>query len=121
MRPAHLLLAPFALLAASACGSDEPAQQLEIAGGERGAEMWFEPADPTVEPGRYELVFDNVGSVHHELAVLDPDGAVLAAASTAGRTTVSFEVDLSAPGRYDLVCREPGHAQAGMVGTLTVE
>ena len=120
MRPTRALLPVALVLAVGACGGDEPAERLPIAGGETGAEMWFDPPDPELAPGRYAIVFDNVGAVHHELAVVDPDGMVLGAASTAGRSTVRFEVDLSEPGRYEMICREPGHVAAGMVGTIEV-
>jgi uncharacterized cupredoxin-like copper-binding protein len=120
MRPTPALLAGAVLLTMASCGGDEPAEPLRIAGGETGTEMWFDPADTEVEPGRYELVFDNVGAVHHELAIVDPDGTVLGATSTAGRSTARFEVDLSDPGDYEMICREPGHENAGMVGSISV-
>lgn len=107
-------------LAVGACGSDEPATPLTISGGETGAEMWFDPPHPDVAPGRYDITFDNVGAAHHELAVVSPSGDVLAARSIAGGTATTIEVDLSEPGLYQLQCREPGHTEAGMVGTMTV-
>ena len=116
---------PLAVLAGvvvvSACSSDGPTESLTVEAGETGIEMWFDPSDPVVTPGRYEITLDNVGTVHHELAVVHEQGRVLGARSIAGGTSTTFEVDLSQPGEYDLVCREPGHVEAGMVGTLTVE
>ena len=116
---AVLVLAATALVT-GACGSDEPATPLTISGGETGAEMWFDPAQPEVDAGRYEVTFDNVGQVHHELAVVSPAGEVLAARSIAGGTSTTLEVDLSEPGLYQLQCREPGHTEAGMIGAMTV-
>ena len=106
------------VLTAGAC-SDDPAMELAVEGGERGAAMYFDPEDPTVDAGRYEVTFDNVGAIHHELAIVDPSGEALAARSIPGRSVASFEVELEA-GTYRMVCREPGHEAAGMVGTLTV-
>ena len=112
------------VLAASSlagCGSDGgagAASSLEIEGGERGSAMYFDPETPEVAAGRYRVTFRNAGAVHHELAFLDPSGAPLVARSIAGGTTVDLEVDLD-PGTYRMVCREPGHEAAGMVGTLT--
>lgn len=120
MRSPHLLAAlAGAALVLVACGSDEPAAPLTISGGETGSAMWFDPDAPEVEAGRYEVTFENVGAVHHELAFVDESGTALAARSIPGASSTTFEVDLSEPGRYEMVCREPGHVAAGMVGTLT--
>ena len=105
---------------AAACGSDEPATPLTISGGETGSEMWFHPDDPEVSPGRYEITFENVGDVYHELAVVAPSGEMLSARSVGGGGSFTLDVDLSEPGTYLLACREPGHTEAGMAGTLTV-
>ena len=109
-----------ALALVAACGSDEPAIPLSIAGGETGTEMWFDPDDPEVSSGRYAITFENVGEVHHELAVVAPSGEMLAAQSVGGGGSFTLEVDLAEPGSYLLSCREPGHTEAGMAGTLTV-
>ena len=114
------LLGAAALVLVAACGSEEPGTPLAISGGETGQRMWYDPSDPEVEPGRYEFTFDNVGVLYHELAVVSPSGAVLAARSVGGAQQAVFDVDLSEPGTYTLTCREPGHTEAGMAGTLTV-
>ena len=114
------LAALVAVTVLGACGDDGggPSSSLAVEGGERGQAMYFDPADPTIEAGSYEVTFDNVGAVHHELAFLDAGGRPLAGRSIAGRTKVTFEVEFE-PGTYRMVCREPGHEAAGMVGTLT--
>ena len=101
-----------------ACGSDSAdSKQLTIEGGETGQAMYFEPDAPEVEAGTYEVTFDNVGAVHHELAFLDESGAPLVARSIAGGTSATLEAQFD-EGTYRMVCREPGHEAAGMVGTL---
>lgn len=107
-------------LVAGACGSDDPGIPLTISAGETGAAMWFDPADPEVDAGRYEITFDNVGELHHELAIVAPDGDMVVARSIPGGSTMTMEADLSEPGLYQLRCREPGHTEAGMLGTMTV-
>ena len=114
------LLAAATLSVVAACGSEEPGTPLAISGGETGQTMWYDPDDPEVEPGRYEVTFDNVGVLYHELAVVSPSGEVLAARSVGGAQEAVFDVDLSEPGTYTLTCREPGHTEAGMAGTLSV-
>ena len=115
------LLVLVAAAALAGCGSDDasPATPLRIEGGERGAEMYFDPVSPEAAAGAVAVTFDNVGAVHHELALVDASGSAVAARSIAGKTRASFDVELE-PGTYQLVCREPGHEAAGMVGTLTV-
>ncbi|MDH3944658.1 MAG: cupredoxin domain-containing protein [Anaerolineae bacterium] len=34
--------------------------------------------------------------------------------------TIELELTFDLPGNYDFVCNVPGHAEAGMVGTITV-
>lgn len=113
-------LAAGVLLGLAACGDDDAGSavvgdQIRIS----GIEMAFVPAAVTTTPGRHEFVYTNDGAVYHELAVVGPDGAVLAAYSIAAGSEQTFDLDLKA-GDYKLLCREPGHMEAGMVGTMTV-
>lgn len=85
-----------------------------------GTEMAFAPSDPVTSRGQHRIVFTNDGAVDHELAIAAPDGKVLVARSIAAGVRTTLEVDLDVVGRYALLCREPGHTEAGMVGTLTV-
>jgi FtsP/CotA-like multicopper oxidase with cupredoxin domain len=59
----------------------------------------------------------NAGATAHNLTIRDTD--IATAELAAGETE---EVDLSslAPGDYEIVCTIPGHADAGMTGTLTI-
>jgi plastocyanin len=109
-----------AVLGLSACGQESrPAalgQEIRIV----GTEMAFSPEALIATPGRHRVVFTNKGAVYHELAIVAPAGAVLAARSLPAGATVAFDVELDGPGTYRLLCREPGHTEAGMVGKLTV-
>ena len=102
-----------------ACSDDAPAKTLAVEAGERGAAMYFDPDAPSTAAGSYTVTLDNVGSTHHDLAFISASGATVAGRSTGPRTTVSFDVELE-PGTYRMLCREPGHEAAGMVGALTV-
>lgn len=136
-----LLLAALAL---AACGSDGdtteetapsggPAKEKEeTEGGEAGggAELHFE-ADPdgalaftedsaTAQAGKVPVHFTNSSSVPHDVAIEDEGG------STVGKTDVLAEGEDSTtvnlkPGEYTFYCSVPGHREAGMEGTLTVE
>ena len=63
--------------------------------------------------------FDNPAPLEHNVAI-EKDGEVIAESETIaeGKTTVSAEL---APGTYTFLCTIPGHAEAGMEGTLTVK
>jgi nitrite reductase (NO-forming) len=81
----------------------------------RSFEMGFEPSEVTVDaPGRYAVVLVNEGVIPHDITF--DDGTYIHAA--AGET-VSGEVVIPAEG-IGFVCAVPGHADAGMTGTVSV-
>jgi plastocyanin len=69
-------------------------------------------------PGKVTIDFDNPATIEHNVAI-EKDGAAIAASPTIadGKTTVSANL---APGTYTFLCTVPGHAEAGMQGTLIV-
>jgi P-type Cu+ transporter len=108
---------------------------LGVAGGVMAADRWidagathvtvvardaaFEPADLTVEQGRtVVLSFRNDDPVFHDWEV---EGlANIDAGARPGQTQrIRFRID--EPGTYRIVCTVPGHADAGMAGTLVVD
>jgi plastocyanin len=62
--------------------------------------------------------FDNPSAIPHNVAI-EKDGKVIAESETLaeGKTSASSELE---PGTYTFLCTVPGHAEAGMEGTLTV-
>lgn len=87
-----------------------------------GDEFSFSPADFTVKRGKtVELTFRNVGRAPHNLIV---DELGLATKTIGGGKTdiVAFLAPDSAGSlTYTLYCSIPGHREAGMVGTITIE
>jgi nitrite reductase (NO-forming) len=80
-----------------------------------GFEMGFKPATLNVEqPGRYTVKFINDGVIPHDVAF--PNGVKIVAD---GGQTKSIDVDIPAEG-ITFICSVPGHAQAGMKGTISV-
>jgi nitrite reductase (NO-forming) len=78
-------------------------------------DLRFEPMNATVDaPGRYRVTLVNEGAILHDVTF--DDGTVLSA--EAGQT-VSGEVVVPAEG-IGFNCSIPGHAQAGMTGTISV-
>ena len=78
------------------------------------------PADPivlTVAPGDTITLQNNGASLHDFVAEtlgIDVD-------MPAGQTVTATIPADAAPGEYEFICSVPGHAQAGMVGTLVIE
>ena len=78
----------------------------------------FEPAMVSVKAGQWTVLeFTNDDPVVHDWMVADiPNMDVVA---RPGQTaTLRFVLDT--PGTYEIMCSIPGHAEAGMVGMLTV-
>jgi plastocyanin len=69
-----------------------------------------------VVPAGTVLTVDNAGTVTHNLTVDDVASPMIEAGD-------STELDLSdlPPGTYEMRCDVPGHAAAGMKGTITIE
>jgi Cu+-exporting ATPase len=94
---------------------DGGAQRLEV----RATDVRFEPADATIEAGRFTVLsFTNDDPIFHDWEV---EGlANVDAGARPGQTQrIRFRID--EPGAYAIVCTVPGHADAGMRGTLTVQ
>jgi FtsP/CotA-like multicopper oxidase with cupredoxin domain len=72
--------------------------------------------DLTVPAGKVDLAIKNTGTQTHTLA-LDGGPATKEIAAGAGATLSLGELEA---GTYTLRCTVPGHAEAGMVATLTV-
>ena len=78
----------------------------------------FDTRELTSEPGKVTIDFSNPATIEHDVAI-EKDGAEIAASPLIanGKTTVSADLT---PGSYTFLCTVPGHAEAGMQGTLIV-
>jgi plastocyanin len=78
----------------------------------------FDKTTLTAKSGKVTINFDNPSSTPHGVAVegngVDKDS------KTVTNSKTSLTVDLK-PGKYTFYCPVPGHRQAGMQGTLTVQ
>ncbi len=108
--------APDAGATTPAASSVAGAQQVTI---EVGNAMTFTPSAITVRAGQpVELALRNEGFIPHDFTLsqgvsqkvkLEADG------SETARATFTIE----RPGTYTFICSVPGHAEAGMRGTIT--
>jgi plastocyanin len=79
----------------------------------------FDTTTLTSKPGKVTIDFDNPSALEHDVAI-EQDGKEIAISETIAKGETSVSADL-APGTYTFLCTVPGHAEAGMEGTLTVK
>jgi plastocyanin len=71
------------------------------------------------KPGKVTIDFDNPAAIEHDVAI-EKDGKQIAVSPLIASSKTTVSADL-APGTYTFLCTVPGHAQAGMQGTLVVK
>lgn len=79
----------------------------------------FDKTELTAKAGKVTIDFNNPSAIPHNVVILE-DGKELAGFEPISESEEKLEADLEA-GAYKFICSVPGHAQAGMQGTLTVE
>lgn len=79
----------------------------------------FDTTELAAKPGKVTIDLDNPSAIAHDVAI-EKDGKEIAGSElvTEGKTSVSAELT---PGDYTFLCTVPGHAEAGMEGTLAVQ
>jgi plastocyanin len=78
----------------------------------------FDKTELSAKPGKVTIDFDNPSAIPHNV-VIEEDGKELAGTPEITEAKESVSVDLEA-GSYTFLCTVPGHAEAGMEGTLLV-
>jgi plastocyanin len=87
------------------------------------SQLAFNTKSLSSKPGKVTINFTNPAPIQHDVAVEKGKtitGAILGKSNLISQSKTSVSVDL-APGTYTFLCTVPGHAQAGMQGTLTVK
>jgi plastocyanin len=82
------------------------------------SDIAFDTTNLSSKPGKVTIDFDNPATLEHNVAI-EQDGKQLAISETIAKGKTSVTADLE-PGDYTFLCTVPGHAEAGMEGTLTV-
>jgi plastocyanin len=98
-------------------GGAEASTTLELAADPTA--LLFEPEELTAKAGNVTIDFDNPSVIPHNV-VIEEGEKELAGIEPITEGEKSLSADLEA-GSYAYVCTVPGHEEAGMVGTLTVE
>jgi plastocyanin len=101
----------------SSAGGAEASTTLQLAADETA--IAFDKDELSAKAGTVTIDFENPSAIPHNV-VIEKDGEELAGTPefTNGKKSVSTELEA---GSYTFVCTVPGHEEAGMVGTLTVE
>ena len=84
-----------------------------------GGQLKFTVSSLSAKSGKVTITMSNPAPVPHGIAVegngVDKDGKIV---NQGAKSTVSVTLK---PGKYTFYCPVPGHRQAGMQGTLTVQ
>ena len=85
-------------------------------------EFAFEPKEIMVKAGMVKFAVQNAGAIEHdfEVAGVAEHGAEHAQKLFKPGETYQTALQLR-PGTYEVVCNVPGHKEAGMTATITVE
>jgi uncharacterized cupredoxin-like copper-binding protein len=85
-----------------------------------GGSLAYTTTEATTEAGEVEVELNNPQALTHDVAIEDSKGEVVGQTEQIESGSDSTTVDLK-PGTYTFFCTVPGHREAGMEGTLTVE
>jgi len=104
---------------APASGGESARASLSLAANPEG-QLKYEKTSLTAKAGKVSIAFANMSPLSHNVTVASSSGAVVGATETfqGGSKTLSLNLK---PGTYKFYCSVPGHRQAGMEGTLTVQ
>jgi plastocyanin len=83
-------------------------------------QLKFDKTALTAKAGKVSIAFTNMSSLGHNMTVESAAGKVEGATPTFEGGSKSVTLNLK-PGTYKFFCSVPGHRQAGMEGTLTVQ
>jgi plastocyanin len=83
-------------------------------------QLMFTAMTASGKAGDDTIDFKNPSSTPHNVAIEDSAGKKLAETETIAEGETSTKVELEA-GEYTFYCSIPGHREAGMEGTLTIE
>ena len=121
LRTAALPLLVALVLAACGGGDGGSAEPVEAGDGTIqlvASDLAFDTTQVSATAGEIEVTLENTGAVEHDVVVEEAGDEVVVVAAPGETATGSIELEA---GTYTYYCSIPGHRQAGMEGTLTVQ
>jgi uncharacterized cupredoxin-like copper-binding protein len=91
---------------------------LSLAANQEG-QLKYDTTSLSAKAGKVSINFTNGAPLAHNVTIASSSGAVVGATPTFEGGSKTLSVTLK-PGTYKFYCSVPGHRQAGMEGTLTV-
>jgi plastocyanin len=85
-----------------------------------GRDLAYDRTDAAAVAGLVTIDFVNRQAISHDVKIEGSEGELLGGTSRVSSRGTTASVDLE-PGTYTFFCSVPGHRDAGMEGTLTVE
>lgn len=86
-----------------------------------GAELAYVQKEAKAKAGQVSIDFNNPQTLSHDVAVEDSSGEELGKTELVAQGSSTGTIGNLKPGKYTFFCTVPGHREAGMEGTLTVE
>lgn len=111
-----------ATTSSSAAATPAPAtgsSSLSLAANPEG-QLKYNTTSLTAKAGKVSINFTNMAPEDHNVTIEDSSKATVGATPTFQGGSKTLSVNLK-PGTYKFFCTVPGHRQAGMEGTLTVQ
>jgi plastocyanin len=105
--------------APSASNATSGEEKLSLEANSEG-QLKYNATTLTAKAGKVSIDFTNMSSLGHNLTVASASGAVVGATPTFQGASKTLTLNLK-PGTYKFYCSVPGHREAGMEGTLTVQ
>src|SRR5215208_990042 len=120
----------FSLVLTSCGGAAKPSTEINVT----MTDFQFSPTQFTVPAGKeISLSSANTGAVVHNFVIMNQGTTVGTEFDSTDTANVYWEVEIqpggsvetsftapSEPGDYEVVCKTPGHVQAGMIAKMTV-
>ncbi len=85
-----------------------------------GGQLEYNTKSLTAKAGKVSIAFTNMAPLGHNMTIESASGQTIGATPTFQGGTKTLSLNLKA-GTYKFFCSVPGHRQAGMEGTLTVQ
>ncbi len=100
-------------------GSEKPSSLVKLEADPNG-ELAYTTTEASAKAGLMTIEFNNPQGLTHDVAIEDSNGKQIGKTDLIANEKTSTLIDLK-PGTYTYYCTVPGHREAGMEGTLTVE